>query len=94
MSVEDLLVISTAHLSDATCSYLENTNHMDWPAVGGPFGNIGFIFHVDETIADGGETAPGDLTAIFRYAADRGYFRVLLDNCGDPVNGLRIYRDR
>lgn len=91
MSVEDLLVISTAHLSDATCSYLDNTDHMEWPAVGGPFGDIGFFFHVDETIVHGGETAPDDLTAIFRYAADQGCFRVLLDECGDVVDELPVY---
>lgn len=96
MMDRELLVLSTVHLSDATCLHLARTDCMEWPVVGGPFRDLGFLCHADETLAYGECDEPDpfqDLAAVFRYACDRGYYRVLFYDLGDVVEGLPIYRD-
>lgn len=46
-----ILVLSTAHLTDATNAFLASTDCMDWPMLGGPYGDVGWMFHVDEDAA-------------------------------------------
>lgn len=89
----DLLVISTVHLRDETCAYLASTDCMSWPAVGGPYRHLGFFFHVDETVANDTDHFMDDLGAVFHYAADCGYERVLLYDMGKVSDCLPAYRD-
>ena len=87
-----LLCLSTAHLSPATRRFLDKHNHKDWPTVGGPFGDVGWIFHVDEDAAvNFGNRRFKDLWRAFEYAANGGYGLVLFDDVENPVDGLPTY---
>lgn len=94
MAARKILEISTAHLSDETNSFLAATDCMDWPTVGGPYRDLGWIFHVDEDAAyDSERTAFQDLFAVFRYAMEHDFDLVLFDDITEPTEGLKLYRD-
>lgn len=94
MNTSQILIISTAHLSDATNTLLASTDCMDWPSVGGPYRDVGWIFHVDEDAAYDFENPTfQDLYAVFRYAIERGVFIVLFYDVAEPVAGLPVFRD-
>jgi hypothetical protein len=89
-----LLSLSTAHLSEATASFLATTDCMGWPALGGPYRDVGWIFHVDEDA--GGlidQPAFQDLYDAFRFAAHRGYGVVLFYDIEETIDDLPVYRD-
>ncbi len=39
------VVISTAHLTEQTARYLDRTAAKDWPCVGGPYGEYGWLVY-------------------------------------------------
>jgi hypothetical protein len=89
-----LLSLSTAHLSEATVSFLATTDCMGWPALGGPYRDVGWVFHVDQDA--GGlidQPAFQDLYDAFRFAADRGYSIVLFYDIEETIDDLPVYRD-
>jgi hypothetical protein len=67
---------------------------MNWPALGGPYRDVGWVFHVDEDAASDLENpAFQDLYAVFRYAIDRDLFMVLFYDIAEPAAGLPVFRD-
>ncbi|MGO4569985.1 hypothetical protein AB4Z52_34380 [Rhizobium sp. 2YAF20] len=69
-----------------------STHHMSWPTVGGPFGDVGWIFHVDEDAAfNFGNRRLKDLWQTFAYAADKGYDLILFDEIERPIADLPVY---
>jgi len=88
-----LLSLSTAHLTEATVSFLAVTDCMDWPTLGGPYRDVGWIFHVDEDAGHLTSAAFQDLYAAFRFAANRGYNVVLFYDIETPTDELPVYRD-
>ncbi|WP_426122882.1 hypothetical protein [Pararhizobium sp. PWRC1-1] len=89
-----LLSLSTAHLSEATASFLAVTDCMDWPALGGPYRDVGWVFHVDTGVAGlTDQPAFQDLYDAFRFAAERGYSVILFYDIEDAIDGLPVYRD-
>lgn len=58
------LVLSTAHLTPATCNILTNTPLDAWPVAGGPTG-YGFYIYAHDEIPDG---APEDLARCLVFA--------------------------
>jgi hypothetical protein len=67
---------------------------MDWPALGGPYRDVGWVFHVDTGVAGLTDRAAfQDLYDAFRFAAERGYSVILFYDVEDPIDGLPVYRD-
>jgi hypothetical protein len=67
---------------------------MDWPILGGPYGDVGWMFHVDEDAAHDYESPVfQDLYAVLRYAIKRGLFIVLFYDIADLAPGLPVFRD-
>jgi hypothetical protein len=90
----NFLSLSTAHLSEATVSFLAVTDCMDWPALGGPYRDVGWVFHVDGDAGGANDQSPfQDLYAAFRFAAARGYDIVLFYDIEAPIDELPVYRD-
>jgi hypothetical protein len=91
---QEILIISTAHLSNATNALLSSTDCMDWPVLGGPYRDVGWIFHVDEDAANDYENpAFQDLFAVFRFALERDLFIVLFYDIAEPAAELPLFRD-
>ncbi|NKL39159.1 hypothetical protein G9X64_29665 [Rhizobium sophorae] len=87
-----LLCLSTSHLSSATKRFLMSHDQKEWLTVGGPFGDMGWLFHVDEDAAfNFGNRRFKDLWRSFAYAADRGYDLILFDDVEEPVRDLPVY---
>lgn len=94
MTSSEILIVSTAHLSDATCAFLVSTDCVNWPVLGGPYGDVGWVFHVDEDLAYDLENPMfQDLYAVFRYAIEHDLFMVLFYDIAEPVAGLPVFRD-
>lgn len=87
-----LICLSTAHLRPSTRRFLSTKIHTDWPVVGGPFGDCGWILHVDEDAhANFGHRRFKELWQIFEYAADLGYSLILFDDVEDPIAALPVF---
>ena len=86
------MCLSPAHLTPATRHFLSTNSHINWPIVGGPFGDCGWMFHVDEdAAANFGSRRFKELWRIFAYAAERGYDLVLFDFVEAPTADLPVY---
>lgn len=76
----------------ATRDFLSTNAYTNWPTIGGPFGDCGWILHVDEDArANLGNRRFKGLWRIFAYAAERGYDLVLFDFVEAPTRDLPVY---
>lgn len=95
MSTPDLrrfLVLSTAHVSEATAKRLDGSPVADWPCLGGPYGEYGwFLYAHDENAGVGKDRIPDDLFAVMTYVRKQGYDYLLLDCDGDEVADLPCF---
>ena len=87
-----IVVISTAHISEATASRLDTTPVEEWPWAGGRYGPYGwFLYAHDENAGVGDEAIPDDLMAVMKWVFSQGCDYVLFDRDGDTVEGLAVY---
>lgn len=92
LDIRSLIVISTAHVSEATARRLDTTPVEEWPWVGGRYSSYGwFLYAHDENTAVGDDAIPDDLMAVMKWVFSQGCDYVLLDRDGDVVDGLGIY---
>ncbi|MCC0054497.1 MAG: hypothetical protein H6883_00010 [Rhodobiaceae bacterium] len=92
LDIRSFVVISTAHVSEATPRCLETGHVEDRPWAGGPYGTYGwFLYAHDENRGAGADAIPDDLMAVMEWARSQGCHYLLLDRDGDTVDGLDIY---
>ncbi|WP_368363542.1 hypothetical protein [Rhizobium mongolense] len=73
--------------------FLASNDHSDWLTVGGPFGDVGWIFHVDEDAESNfGKRRFKDLWQSFAYASERGFDLILFDEVEQPIAELPVYK--
>jgi hypothetical protein len=86
--IHQTLVLSTAHLSAATCQLLSETDLTRWPVAGGPTGAGFYIYAHDEF----GDDVPQDLADCLIYTRVRaGCDYVHFDRDVDTYADLPIF---
>lgn len=86
------VVISTAHVSEATAKRLDNTSPKEWPCVGGPYGEYGwFLYAHDENAGVGPDAIPDELFDVMSWARRQGFDYILFDYDADQVAELPAF---
>ncbi len=86
------VVISTAHLTEQTARYLDRTAAKDWPCVGGPYGEYGWLVYAHEINCDVDPDAiPADLFAVMAWAREQDVHHILFDCDGPAVDDLPVH---
>ena len=90
--IREFIVISTAHVSEATAKLLDNIPAKDWPCAGGAYADYGwFVYAHDENAGVGKDAIPDDLFNVMTWARKQGCDYVLLDCDGEEVEGLPVH---
>jgi hypothetical protein len=91
--IRKFVVVSTAHVSEATAKSLDDHPNTKWPCLGGPYGEYGwFLYAHDENSGPERDAIPDDLFEVMTWARRRGFAYILLDCDADEVGGLPIHR--
>lgn len=93
-----VMYLSTAHLSAETAQYLQENDAVDFPCLGGHWGEIGWVFHVDqafeEAVEFGGFSQDfADLKAIFEFGISEDLDMIVFVDTADVDINLKIYRE-
>lgn len=89
LEIRKLLVLSTAHLTAETINRLECTFTDDWPAVGGDYGEYGWVFYAhDEKAGIGKDQIPDDLWNVMVFARKQGCDNILFDRDAEIIPEL------
>jgi hypothetical protein len=91
--VKEMLILSTAHLSEQTAKFLAASDCIDWPALGGPVGGRGWFFEVQaDEPPEGVNDYFSDLFGAFRFAAAKAYRAIRFFDDTQPREDLPAYR--
>ena len=83
------VVISTAHVPEATARRLDNTPSKDWPCLGGSYGEYGWCLYAhDENAGVWPDVIPDELFKVMLWARGLGFDYILFDCDGDLVEAL------
>ncbi|MER8376664.1 hypothetical protein [Mesorhizobium sp. M1409] len=92
LEIHKFVVVSTAHVSEATAKRLDHTPAKDWPCAGGPYAEYGwFVYAHDENSGPGENAIPADLFDVMTWARRQGCEYILFDCDADQVDGLPAY---
>jgi len=95
-SQRNLMVLSTAHLTEETAKLLTSLQTEDWPCAGGLYGTYGFFVYCHEenpAVDDPRDRIPDDLFAVMQFALAKGFSHILFDQ-DEPVeeaDALPVY---
>ncbi len=86
------VVISTAHVSEATAKRLNSTPPKHWPCLGGPYGEYGWFLHAhDENAGVGSDAIPDELFDVMIWARRQRFDYILFDCDADQVAELPAF---
>ncbi|SMH26461.1 hypothetical protein [Mesorhizobium australicum] len=86
------VVISTAHVSEATAKRLDSIPPKHWPCLGGPYGEYGwFLYAHDENAGVGPDAIPDELFNVMIWARRQGFDCILFDCDADQVAELPTF---
>lgn len=92
LDVRTFVVISTAHLTEASAKLLDRVPSARWPCLGGVYGEYGwFLYAHEENCGTGNDEIPDDIFAVMTWARKKGFEYVLVDCDGDTVVELPVH---
>lgn len=91
LEVRRVVVVSTAHLTEASARLLETLPVRQWPCAGGPYSDFGWFLYAHEENGVGKELIPDDIFAVMTWARKEGFDYLLVDRDGDEVKGLPVH---
>lgn len=89
--IEQMMILSTAHLSETTARHVDDSLRGDGPIpISGAAREYGFLIFADQD-ATKNRDVPGDLRTALLYALKHDCEWVLFDRDEDPVDALPLY---
>lgn len=87
LEIRNFLIVSTAHVSEQTAKFLNNTPADEWPISGGPFSTYGWFMYTHDPELNTIE----DLMPVFALARANGCNYVLFDCDASTVDQLPTF---